>query len=226
MSKSHSPFTHSLLPFVATTLAAHRNPVTCLLVGLDRPILVSSRNQSIEADMVMIRPDVDHCVDIHGRAKVLYFNGLTFPFDSDVATPLPSRLFSMATDAFGGSEDAILELRNHFTVQSKVCPPEIARVVCDIGANPMERMSQLELADRTGLERTRALRAFKHATGMTFRAFKNWTGVQAAAQRIANGEMVRTAALDAGFSDSAHLTRSFRIAFGTTPSDATADSAY
>ena len=35
--------------------------------------------------------------------------------------------------------------------------------------------------------------------------------------------VVRTAAMDAGFADTAHLTRTFRTAFGTTPTLATAD---
>lgn len=33
---------------------------------------------------------------------------------------------------------------------------------------------------------------------------------------------IRTAAMDAGFADSAHLSRTFRLLFGLTPSDALA----
>jgi AraC-like DNA-binding protein len=223
MSKEHLPFTHSLLPFVARTLSAHRNPVTCLLSGLDRPLIVLAGGERIEADMVMIRPDIEHSVEICGRARVLYFDGLAFPFDSAVASRLPRRFNSLATDALEGSVDATWELRHRLADHEELCPPEIAKIVEDIISDPMDRMSQIELANRIGMERTRALRSFKRATGMTFRAFKNWAGVQAAAREIARGELVRTAALDAGFSDSAHLTRSFRIAFGTTPSAATAD---
>jgi AraC-like DNA-binding protein len=87
----------------------------------------------------------------------------------------------------------------------------------------MMRMSQGELADRLRLERTQALRAFKAATGMTFRELKRWTALCAATRQIAEGQLVRTAAMDAGFADTAHLTRTFRTAFGTTPTLATAD---
>jgi AraC-like DNA-binding protein len=223
MSGDRLPFSNSLLPFVATTLAAHRNPVTCLLAGLDRPLTVSADGDQVEADMVLIRPDVEHSVEIHGRAKVLYFDGMGFPFDNVVASRVPRSLASLATDALEGSVDAVWELRHCLSHHQEVCPPDIAQIVGVIVRDPMGRMSQVELANRIGMERTRALRAFKHTTGMTFRAFKNWIGVQAAARQIAQGELVRTAAMDAGFSDSAHLTRSFRIAFGTTPSAATAD---
>lgn len=56
-----------------------------------------------------------------------------------------------------------------------------------------------------------------------FRGFKRWTALCAATQQIAEGQLVRTAAMDAGFADTAHLTRTFRTAFGTTPTLATAD---
>jgi AraC-like DNA-binding protein len=214
---------HSLLPFVATTLASHRNPVTCLLAGLDRPLIVSAGSERVEADIIMIRPDVGHSVEINGRAKVLYFDGLAFPFPAEVASRLPTQLAALAAEALDGSTDAPWELRHRLAGHEEIYPPVIANIIKDIVGDPMQRMSQFELADRTGLERTRALRTFKHLTGLTFRGFKNWTGVQAAARKIAQGEMVRNAALDAGFSDSAHLTRSFRIAFGTTPSAATAN---
>jgi len=217
------PFTNSLLPFVATTLASHRNPVTCLLVGLDRPLTVKAGGSRIEGDMVLIRPDVEHSVEIGGRAKVLYFTGLPFPSSADVADRLPRQLSSLAIDAFSGDADPQWALRLRLAYAKSMCPREIAGVVRDIAEDRMGRMSQAELADRLGIERTRALRAFKAATGMTFRAFKNWTALDAAAHQISHGELVRTAAMDAGFSDSSHLTRTFRSSFGITPSAATAD---
>jgi AraC-like DNA-binding protein len=39
---------------------------------------------------------------------------------------------------------------------------------------------------------------------------------------MAEGELVRTAAMDAGFADTAHLSRVFRRYFGLTPSPAIA----
>jgi Helix-turn-helix domain len=62
-------------------------------------------------------------------------------------------------------------------------------------------------------------------TGMTFRRFKQWSALQHAARQIAAGELVRTAAMDAGFADTAHLTRTFRASFGLTPSEAIAGGA-
>ena len=83
-------------------------------------------------------------------------------------------------------------------------------------------MTQDELARRLSMERTRAQRCFKSATGQTFREFKRWSALQHASVLMTQGALVRTAAMDAGFADTAHLTRVFRQEFGLTPSAAIA----
>lgn len=223
MTDRQSPFTTSLFPFVATHLAPHRNPVTCILAGLDRPLAVCTHTERTEGDLVLIRPDVEHWVEIHGRAKVLYFDGLSYPLTAALAARLPRELVTLALDALASNSDAQQELRARFSHGRERCPAAIARAIGAVVHDPMTRMGQRELAERLRLERTQALRAFKAATGMTFRELKRWTALCAATRQIAQGQLVRTAAMDAGFADTAHLTRTFRTAFGTTPTLATAD---
>jgi AraC-like DNA-binding protein len=223
MTDLQSPFTSSLFPFVATRLAPHRNPVTCILASLDRPLAVCSQAERSEGDLVIIRPGVEHWVEINGRAKVLYFDGLQFPLTATLAARVPRELVALAIDAFASSSGAQEELRARLSNGGERCPATIARAIDSIVHDPMRRMGQGELAARLRLGRTQAMRAFKAATGMTFREFKRWTALCAATRQIADGQLVRTAAMDAGFADTAHLTRTFRAAFGTTPTLATAD---
>src|SRR6185369_11332073 len=112
--------------------------------------------------------------------------------------------------------------RDRLTCDAAPIPQRLGAVIETIIAEPMLRMSQLELAQRLKMERTSALRAFKAATGLTFRRFKQWSALKHAARQIAAGELARTAAMDAGFADAAHLTRTFRASFGFTPSQAIA----
>jgi len=223
MSDRQSPFDNSLFAFVASNLAPHQNPVTCLLAGLDRPLAVCTSAERIEGDIVVIRPGVEHWVEIDGRAKVLYFDGLEFPLGAAIAARVPHDVGALAIDALASSSGAQEELRARFSRTRARCPAAIARTITAIAHDPMVRMGQGELAERLRLGRTQALRAFKAATGMTFREFKRWTALCAATRQIAEGQLVRTAAMDAGFADTAHLTRTFRSAFGTTPTLATAD---
>lgn len=223
MTDRRSPFANSLFPFVANNLAPHRNPVTCLLAGLDRPLVVCTQDERIEGDIVVIRPGVEHWVEVNGKAKVLYFDGLEFPLSAGLAARVPREFATLALDALASSSEAQQELRASFSHRRQRCPTAVARTLDAIARDPMTRMSQSELAARLRLGRTQALRAFKAATGMTFREFKRWTALCAATRQIADGQLVRTAAMDAGFADTAHLTRTFRTAFGTTPTAATAD---
>ncbi len=223
MTDRQSPFSNSLFPFVASKLAPHQNPVTCILAGLDRPLAVCTQGERIEGDIVVIRPGVEHWVEINGSAKVLYFDGLEFPISAAVAARVPREVATLAIDALTASSGAQQELRARFSRARERCPAAVARAIHAIAHDPMTRMDQGELADLLRLGRTQAMRAFKAATGMTFRGFKRWTALCAATRQIAEGQLVRTAAMDAGFADTAHLTRTFRTAFGTTPTLATAD---
>ena len=177
----------------------------------------------VDGEILLVRPGVVHAVALAERgADVIFLNGLEFPFDAPLGQALDGVLAQLASDALSGNRCAMHELRARLTARARRLPTGIAEVVRAIYADPMQRMSQDELACRLHMERTRALRCFKAATGQTFRDFKRWSALQHAAQMMAEGALVRTAAMDAGFADTAHLSRVFRRGFGLTPSAAIA----
>jgi len=218
-----SPFLDALLPVGSRRLAVHANAVTCVLMGRTGPLRLEGEGRHIEGDILLVRPGVLHGVALAERgADVLYLNGLAFPFDAPLAQLLGGVLGQLASDAQRGDRCAMHELRARLSAPAPRLPAGIAEVVRSIYADPMQRMSQDELARRLRMERTRALRCFKAATGQTFRELKRWSALQHAAQLMAEGALVRTAAMDAGFADTAHLSRVFRQGFGLTPSAAIA----
>ena len=218
-----SPFRDALLPVGCRKLAAHANAVTCVLVGRTGPLRLEREGWRVAGDILLVRPGVVHSVALAERgADVLYLNGLIFPFDAPLAEVLSGVLAHLACDALRGDRCAMHELRARLSLRAPRLRTGVAEVIRAIYADPMQRMSQDELARRLSMERTRALRCFKAATGQTFRELKRWSALQHAAQLMAGGALVRTAAMDAGFADTAHLTRVFRQGFGLTPSAAIA----
>jgi AraC-like DNA-binding protein len=226
MSSAGLPLPACVFSVDVERLAAHCNPAPCVIAGRRGSVSVISADEQVTGDVLFIRPGVEHeVICAEGGINAIYLDGLMGAGNFACAQRLQERLADIAVDALFQKAGAQTELRYRLTAEATPVPQRLGVVIETIIAEPMLRLSQLELAQRLKMERTSALRLFKAATGLTFRRFKQWSALQHAARRIAAGELVRTAAMDAGFADTAHLTRTFRDSFGLTPSAAIAGGA-
>ena len=226
MSSDSLQFPASVFSVDVEHLAAHCNPAPCVIAGRRGSVSVISASEQVTGDVLFIRPGVEHRVICAGGGiNAIYLDGLTWSGDFPCAQRLQGQLGEIAVDALFQQGGAQTELRDRLTSGATPFPQLLGVVIETIIAEPMLRLSQLDLAHRLKMERTGALRLFKAATGVTFRRFKRWSALQHAARQIAAGELVRTAAMDAGFADTAHLSRTFRASFGLTPSEAIAGGA-
>jgi AraC-like DNA-binding protein len=75
------------------------------------------------------------------------------------------------------------------------------------------------LAALSGLSRSRFMHAFTESVGVPLRPYVLWLRLQQAMCELMGGANVTTAAQNAGFSDAAHLTRTFRRMLGLTPTE-------
>ena len=82
-----------------------------------------------------------------------------------------------------------------------------------------EDFSLGKLAEVSGLSRSRLMHVFTESVGVPIRPYVLWLRLQRAACDLMAGASITAAAQNAGFSDAAHLTRTFRRMLGTTPSD-------
>ena len=223
MPVGDTAFSTSVFSVDVAGVGRHPNSVTCVVRGRRGPLTVVGQGQSVTGDIVIIRPGVEHhiiCGD--GGLSAMYLDGARWRGPGTVAERLEGRLADLVVAGMQLDADAQRELRGRLDHGQGRLAQGISAALADLAADPMTRMSQDELSRRLGLERTQALRLFKQSTGTTFRQFKRWTGLQHAARLIVAGALVRTAAMDAGFADTAHLTRTFKQCFGLTPSQAIA----
>jgi AraC-like DNA-binding protein len=84
-----------------------------------------------------------------------------------------------------------------------------------IRGNKHYKMS--ELAHEVGLSYYRLSHAFARNLGITLRAFVQWKKVTVTASLLAH-KSITEAAHEAGFTDSAHLSRLFKDVYGLPPS--------
>ncbi len=75
-----------------------------------------------------------------------------------------------------------------------------------------------EAAREVGVSPTRLTHVFSKEVGIPFRRFVLWTRIKRAVAATHAGDDLTRAAAAAGFSDSAHLSRTFRAMFGLSPS--------
>jgi len=75
------------------------------------------------------------------------------------------------------------------------------------------------LAGISGLSPFRLMHVFTESVGVPLRPYILWLRLQRASYELMNGKTATAAAHIAGFSDAAHLTRTFRRMLGTTPTD-------
>lgn len=75
-----------------------------------------------------------------------------------------------------------------------------------------------DVARQLSVSATRVTHLFTSEVGIPLRRFVLWTRIKRAASVHRAGEDLTAAAIEAGFSDAAHFSRTFRAMFGLSPS--------
>jgi AraC-like DNA-binding protein len=76
-----------------------------------------------------------------------------------------------------------------------------------------------EIAQQSGLSKSRFAELFRAETQLPLRQFVLWRRLRRAILAVSTGENATGAAHAAGFSDAAHFSRTVRTMFGVTPTD-------
>ena len=93
----------------------------------------------------------------------------------------------------------------------------IAGLIDSLPAELPDRLSSATLAQQVGLSQSRFLHRFRAHTGLPFRPYLRWRRMLNAMTKVLAGRSLTDAAVEAGFADAAHFTRTFRRHFGIAP---------
>jgi AraC-like DNA-binding protein len=215
--------------------AAHRHHCVQLLLALHGSLLVrGGRNKAWrKCGAVWVRPDATHEVDARGITLLIGFINA----ESDMGAALSQRiegeiacvpahqvarwravLGSTPTEARAERWLTRFILRHR---RSRAIHPGVRQVLSYLQEPRAfwDDLSLKALAGVAGLSPSRFMHAFTESVGVPVRPYILWLRLQRAACDLMNGASVTSAAHRAGFSDAAHLTRTFRRMLGATPSD-------
>lgn len=93
----------------------------------------------------------------------------------------------------------------------------VAAVLAHLRAHPEQRHAAAALGRHVGLSAHRLMHLFRAGTGLPLRRYALWLRLRTALASALKGASLTEAAHAAGFSDSPHLSRSFREHFGLPP---------
>ena len=216
---------------------AHRHHSVQLLMTLRESLQARSGREKAwrKCGAVWVRPDATHEVDARGSTLLIGF----FSVESDMGAALsklidgeiscvPEPQVARWRAVLGPTpnEASVERWLINFLVPRRhgvALHPGVRRVLSYLGDSRavFDDLSLKTLASIAGLSPSRFMHAFTESVGVPVRPYILWLRLQRAACDLKDGASVTSAAHRAGFSDAAHMTRTFRRMLGATPSDLT-----
>ncbi len=212
----------------------HAHHAVQIALGLDADVRVSMRGSTIEGRAVVIPADVEHELDaLGGRVAFLFVEpegprGRVLQAEAlRRGAELAERLYAIdpppADDADSGQVvawiEALLDCLTPRSRPSAPLHPAIQTVLASLRERVAEGVPRVtELAAEVGLSPTRLTHVFSEQVGIPLRAYLLWLRLELAASEVRRGANLTEAAHAAGFSDAAHLSRTFKASYGIPPS--------
>lgn len=207
----------------------HAHHAVHLLVALSGSLRVSGVADDVAG--VFVPADVPHAIDGRGAVVLTVFIEPESATGVDVSRRWGSALQALDQDAVAALVPASVRtaptpasvgawLEEQVRRGPIQMHPRIRRLLAMLRERPLGELdtSARALASSAGLSESRFLHVFKESTGTSLRRYLLWLRLQRAASLILTEQSLTAAAFSAGFSDAAHMTRTFRRLLGITPS--------
>jgi AraC-like DNA-binding protein len=207
-----------------------------LVIGLDQAFVLESAGEPVSCRSALLPVGSRVALQAgHNRLVVWYLD----PFGEDFAQ-LRGRMHEQAGLYVQLAQEAVWIERHlalladgsgpaqaYSLIEQLVGPLEgcavkpdgrIMTVVELIKRDVADNLSAQHLASQVGLSEPRLLQLFKDTLGVPIRRYRQWHRLFVTAVGVTRGLSLTDAALEAGFTDSAHFSHTFRSILGTTPS--------
>lgn len=220
-------------------ISKHQHPFIQLIAGVNGPYLWKDDGGNwSEKNILLVSPNHPHECDANGQKVII----ITIDNESRLGEFLRDRYFKskpiidfspnnekfdltlfirlLAENQWEDLHQRImssLDFNSMMSVQDKK-DNRIQNVLDYINDNINNEINTKSLMDVSYLSESRLLHLFKEQIGLPIRNYILWYRIQIAFNEIVKGMSLTQAAHFAGFSDQAHLTRTFVRTFGAPPS--------
>jgi AraC family transcriptional regulator len=217
----------------------HAHQALQMTVGLDGEFdFELEENGSIQAqrvDFACIAPQQKHKIGTESKPLAYLFadtspvayatwkknGGIVRPPDAGILADLRA-LIALPDQPSQSAHDLAHRWYEHAfpgLIDIRPSDPRIARAIDLIDADPLKNLNHSDLAAFVHLSASRFANLFREQTGLPVRNYVLWRRLVYVFERLERGDSITTAAHNAGFSDCAHLSRSFHQIYGSRPSE-------
>ncbi|MEY2935642.1 MAG: hypothetical protein RL033_6391 [Pseudomonadota bacterium] len=217
----------------------HSHHAVQVTLALQGGFTLETREQQVVGGAAAMAPDTEHALEAEGiiahlfvdpegrlgRAlqRVLFSSARLVALQSSQLAGLPAQLLA-DFEAPDRTDAALLALGRRLLAQlagegegDERPEARVRRMAAWAAAHLDQPMSLVEAAAHVGLSSGRARHLFVESTGLPFRTYLLWLRLTKAVELFSAGASLTEAAHGAGFSDSSHLSRTFRRMFGIAP---------
>ncbi len=224
----------------AEKTSPHAHHAIQVTVGLDGSFAFEADGRRVRGAAVAIAPDTRHTFELQGSVAHVFFEpdgrlgraALAALFQAGSVVPVSEQLVAEARAALRASsgrrqvsDAALVELGRAFVAglagEASPAPTDfrVQRMIAWAESRLGGTIVLEDAATAVGLSPGRARHVFVEQTGLPFRVFLLWRRLNRALELYAARQPLTKAAHAAGFSDSAHLSRTFRKMFGVAAAE-------
>lgn len=230
----------AMILFSGAESPVHEHIAAQLAVGVDGPARVRARDgEWMSADAVLVPQSVAHGYDAReGIHCVLWVEpqslagrhiSRVYPGD-DIRllgavgwSDLRDRIREAFAGESGPEEGTALRsalltrLLGELPSEQGALDASVRQAVDVLFAHRDQDLSVVDLARKIGVSESHLSHKFSEQIGVPVSRYRMWLRVLEASRNLGRGETVTAAAHNAGFSDAAHLSRTFKRLFGQSP---------
>lgn len=235
MTKLYDATNHILIHAEYNNPVIHRHMAAHIIISMGNTMCVVANDELFQCHGIMIPSGTPHTVNTYGNPVLVFLYDCT----TDIANQIQSIQCisgeccqnivasyadmeqSYTTDNYCHFVEAVLSQLGLVGTTPRVKDERIISAMKHIQSMSSEQLSCQEVADTVYLSQSRFSHLFKEQVGMTFASYLIYQRIMYVYAQAFRGKTITEAALEAGFSSSAHFADVNRRVFGLSASTLT-----
>ena len=208
-------------------MAAH------IIISMDGSMKAQCAGAEYLCHGILVPSGISHAIDTQGNAVLVFLYNCTTEVSKQIreVACIPEEIckeivqlyadMESVSDSYYGFEKAVLSRLRITGAAANVTDERVRTAMKFIRANSTEKVTCQEVADAVHLSQSRFSHLFREQVGMTFAAYLIYQRILCVYTQMLQGKTITEAALEAGFSSSAHFADVNRRVFGISASTIT-----